>query len=204
MDVFQSGPHSEVQISWRPGGNSRFYWRDREHRDEVRGNAFADSSPFAIRAIARIRQHQQQRPCRKPVAWSAAHEELDHHTVQLGGPLKRTKRSSRASSELDEPDPTGPVANSTEISSRFNVKLTFQPTTRTRSSLAQHDSTDGRVGNWPAAQATDRQTVQETHSAGVELPGGRSGERLPEAKFTGYNGYYNSIQSTRHLTRSTV
>ncbi len=44
----------EVQIerAGRPGGIRRFYRRDHEHRDEVRGQrVLRDSSPFAIRAI---------------------------------------------------------------------------------------------------------------------------------------------------------
>ena len=52
----------------------------------------------------------------------------------------------------------------------------------------------GRVGYWPAEQATDRQTVEEDAPEWVwnfqwqKMFGANS---LLEAKFTGYNGYYN-------------
>ena len=62
---------------------------------------------------------------------AAVTKSLTDYTVQLGGPLKRDKAFFFASVQRysTSSDPTGPVANSTEISPRFNVKFTFQPST---------------------------------------------------------------------------
>ena len=52
----------------------------------------------------------------------------------------------------------------------------------------------GRVGNWPDEQATDRQTVQEDAPEWVWNFQWRKifgASAFLEAKFTGYNGYYN-------------
>ena len=56
---------------------------------------------------------------------------MTDYTVQLGGPMKQDKAFFFASVQRysTKTDPTGPVANSTDISPRFNMKFTFQPTT---------------------------------------------------------------------------
>ena len=60
---------------------------------------------------------------------AAVTKKLTDYTVQLGGPLKQDKAFFFASVQRysTKTDPTGPVANSTDISPRFNVKFTFQP-----------------------------------------------------------------------------
>ena len=130
---------------------------------------------------------------------AAVTKSLTDYTVQLGGPLKRDKAFFFASVQRfsTSSDPTGPVANSTEISPRFNVKFTFQPSTSdTFVAGMQYDSYNltGRVGNWPDEQATDRQTVQEDAPEWVWNFQWRKifgASAFLEAKFTGYNGYYN-------------
>ena len=52
----------------------------------------------------------------------------------------------------------------------------------------------GRVGFWPAAQATDQQTVKEDAPEWVWNAQWRKvfgTSTFLEAKFTGYTGYYN-------------
>src|SRR5262249_44432019 len=97
---------------------------------------------------------------------AAVTKKLVDYTVQIGGPIKRDKTVYFASIQRysDKTDPTGPVANSTDISPRFNTKFTLQPTTTDTVILGvQYDqyNVTGRVGSWPAAQTTDQQTVTE-------------------------------------------
>ena len=129
---------------------------------------------------------------------SAVLNKLADYTVQLGGPLKRDKAFFFGSVQryYADSDPSGPVTSSTDISPRLNLKLTFQPTeTDTLILGTQYDqyNLDGRVGYWPTAQATDRQTVTEdapewVWNAQWRKTFGQSA--LLEAKFTGYSGYY--------------
>ena len=130
---------------------------------------------------------------------AAVTKKLTDYTVQIGGPIKKDKafffvNVQRYSARTD---PTGPVATSTDISPRFNMKVTLKPTASDTIILgSQYDSYNvtGRVGYWPAAQATDRQTVNEDAPEWVwnfqwQRTFGTS--TLMEAKFTGYSGYYN-------------
>lgn len=125
-------------------------------------------------------------------------KKLTDYTVQMGGPLKRDKAfffgSIQRYSALT--DPSGPVANNTEISPRFNVKLTLQPTAADTVILGtQYDAYNvkGRVGFWPANQTTDQQTVTEDAPEWVWNAQWRrvfKASTLLEAKFTGYDGFY--------------
>lgn len=129
---------------------------------------------------------------------AAVTKKLTDYTVQMGGPLKRDKAfffgSIQRYSALT--DPTGPVSNSRDISPRFNMKFTLQPTPSDTLILStQYDSYNvtGRVGYWPASQATDRQTVTEDAPEWVWNAQWRRVFRsntLLETKFTGYWGYY--------------
>ncbi|MDP9323431.1 MAG: carboxypeptidase-like regulatory domain-containing protein, partial [Acidobacteriota bacterium] len=60
---------------------------------------------------------------------SAVTKKLADYTVQMGGPIRRDKAFLFASIQRYSAtiDPIGPVANRTEISPRFNLKLTLQP-----------------------------------------------------------------------------
>ncbi len=125
-------------------------------------------------------------------------KKLTDYTVQMGGPLKRDKAFFFGSVQRysDLRDPSGPVANSTDISPRFNMKFTLQPTPADTIILGtQYDSysVTGRVGYWPANQATDQQTVTEDAPEWVWNAQWRrvfKSNMLFEAKFTGYDGFY--------------
>jgi hypothetical protein len=130
---------------------------------------------------------------------AAITKKLTDYTVQMGGPIKRDKAFYFASIQRysAHTDPIGPVANATDISPRFNLKFTLQPSTSDTIILGtQYDSYNvtGRVGYWPSAQATDRQTVEEDAPEWVWNAQWRKvmgANTFLEAKFTGYAGYYN-------------
>ena len=130
---------------------------------------------------------------------SAITKKLTDYTVQMGGPLKKDKAFFFGSIQRysAKTDPVGLVANSTDISPRFNVKLTLQPTTKDTITIGtQYDqyNVTGRVGYWPASQATDNQTVEEDAPEWVWNAQWRrvfGTNTLLETKFTGYTGYYN-------------
>src|SRR6476660_8426931 len=119
---------------------------------------------------------------------------LKDYTVQMGGPIKTNKAFFFASVQRYSAlsDPTGPVENSQDISPRFNLKFTLQPTAKDTLILGtQYDSYNvtGRVGRWPSAQAHDNQTVNEdapewVYNAQWRRVFGTSS--LFEAKATGY------------------
>jgi len=129
---------------------------------------------------------------------AAVTKRLGDYTVQMGGPLKQDKAFFFVSVQryYATTDPIGPVANSTDISPRLNAKFTLQPTSSDTFILGvQYDqyNLDGRVGNWPASQATDQQTVTEDAPEWVWNAQWRrvfGTSALLEAKFTGYDGYY--------------
>ena len=130
---------------------------------------------------------------------AAITKKLADYTVQMGGPIKRDKAFLFASIQRYSAttDPIGPVANSRDISPRFNLKLTLQPSSSDTIVLGtQYDSYNvtGRVGAWPATQATDRQTVEEDAPEWVWNAQWRKvfgTNTFLESKLTGYTGYYN-------------
>jgi hypothetical protein len=123
---------------------------------------------------------------------------LYDYTVQMGGPIKKDKAFFFGSVQRYSAtyDPTGPRTQSTDISPRFNFKLTFQPTpSDTLIFGMQYDqyNVTGRVGWWPTDQATDAATVQEDAPEWVWNAQYRKvfgSSTFLEAKFTGYSGYY--------------
>jgi hypothetical protein len=126
-------------------------------------------------------------------------KKLTDYTVQVGGPISRDKAFFFASVQRysSHTDPVGLVANATDISPRLNVKVTLQPSSSNTIVLGtQYDSYNvtGRVGYWPSAQATDKQTVEEDAPEWVWNAQWRKvmgTNTFLEAKFTGYTGYYN-------------
>ena len=139
-----------------------------------------------------------QREANSNLGNAAVLKSLKDYTVQMGGPLKRNKAFFFASVQRYQAlsDPVGPVANSEDISPRINLKLTLQPTARDTIILGtQYDQYNltGRVGYWPASQATDQQTVEEDAPEWVWNAQWRRSfgtSALFEAKLTGYTGYY--------------
>jgi len=123
---------------------------------------------------------------------------LTDYTVQMGGPIKKDKAFFFASIQRYSAvyDPTGPRTSSTDISPRFNVKLTLQPTpSDTIIFGVQYDTYNvtGRIGWWAGDQATDSATVTEDAPEWVWNAQYRKvfgSNMLLEAKLTGYDGYY--------------
>lgn len=129
---------------------------------------------------------------------SAITKKLDDYTVQMGGPIKQNTAFFFLSVQRysDKVDPVGPVANSTDVSPRFNYKVTLQPTHADTLNLGgQYDqyNVTGRVGYWPSSQATDQQTVTEDAPEWIWNEQWRhvfGSNSLLETKWTGYTGYY--------------
>jgi hypothetical protein len=123
---------------------------------------------------------------------------LVDYTVQLGGPIKQNKAFFFSSIQRfsADYDPTGPRTSRTEVSPRFNVKFTLQPSQSDTLILGmQYDSYNvtGRVGWWSSDQATDNATVTEDAPEWVWNAQYRrvfGTKTLFEAKLTGYTGYY--------------
>lgn len=123
---------------------------------------------------------------------------LTDYTVQLGGPLKKDKVFWWFSAQrysIDQ-DPTGPRTKSTEISPRYNAKLTFQLTpndTLTFSGQYDNYNVTGRLGLVSTASATDLDTVQQDSPEAIWNAQYRKvfgSSTFLEAKMTGYWGYY--------------
>jgi len=123
---------------------------------------------------------------------------LVDYTAQMGGPIKQDQAFFYASVQRfsADYDPTGPRTTRTEVSPRFNVKLTWQPTSSDTITFGgQYDqyNVTGRVGYWDTAQATDSATVEEDAPEWVWNAQYRKvfgASTLLEAKLTGYTGYY--------------
>jgi hypothetical protein len=100
------------------------------------------------------------------LAQSAVIKKLTDYTVQLGGPIKKDRLFFFGSVQRYsiQDDPTGPRTLHTEVSPRFNGKLTWQPTsTDNIFTTFQYDAYNqtGRVGVPPATVATQQQTVNQ-------------------------------------------
>jgi carboxypeptidase family protein len=120
------------------------------------------------------------------------------YTVQFGGPLKANKAFYWFSVQryAFDRDPSGPLSLATEVSPRYNGKLTFNLTpndTLTGSFQFDNYNVTGRTGKPPANVVKDNQTVNQDSPEAVwnaqyrRLFGTKA---FLEAKFTGYWGYY--------------
>jgi hypothetical protein len=124
---------------------------------------------------------------------------MTDYTVQLGGPVVRDRLfffgNIQRYSQQD--DPTGPRTSHTEISPRFNFKLTANISrTDNLTFSAQYDQYNqkGRTGFMPSSVATDNQTRTEDAPDWMWNAQYRKvlgATAFLEAKFTGYSGYYD-------------
>ncbi len=164
------------------------------------GNRYSGlfSERFTNSSLASTNISPAQLTANPSLGQSAILKKLNDYTVQMGGPIKTNKAFFFASVQrvLDHTDPSGPVANTTDISPRLNVKVTLQPNASNNFVLStQYDAYNvtGRVGYWPSSQATDQQTVTEDAPEWVYNAQWRhvfGSKMLLESKFTGYWGYY--------------
>lgn len=123
---------------------------------------------------------------------------LNDYTVQMGGPLRKDRVFWWASVQRYalEQDPSGPSTLRTEVSPRYNGKLTWQlsPNDNFTGSF-QYDNYNvtGRFAFIPQSAATEQQTVsQDSPEAVWNLQYRRvfGSNTFLEAKYTGYWGYY--------------
>jgi Carboxypeptidase regulatory-like domain len=126
-------------------------------------------------------------------------DELKDYTVQLGGPIRTNKAFYFASIQryAIKQDPDGPRTIRTEVSPRFNGKLTLQPTSSDNIMIsAQYDmyNQTGRTGQGGTNGTTDASTVVQDSPEIIyngqyrKVIGNSS---VLEAKFTGYWGYFD-------------
>ncbi|MEW6320250.1 MAG: TonB-dependent receptor [Acidobacteriota bacterium] len=134
-----------------------------------------------------------------PTLSSSKVDSLKDYTVQLGGPIRRDKMFFFGSVQryAIKQDPDGPRTIRTEVSPRFNTKLTFQPTSNdSLTGTFQYDQYNqtGRTGLGGVANTTDARTVEQDSPEFIwngqyrKILGSSS---FFEAKYTGYWGYFD-------------
>lgn len=120
------------------------------------------------------------------------------YTVQFGGPFKQNKAFYWFSVQryAFDQDPSGPLSLRTEVSPRYNGKVTFLPTandTITGSFQWDNYNVTGRAGVPPVNVVKNNQTVNQDSPEAVWNGQWRrlfGTNTFLEAKFTGYWGYY--------------
>jgi hypothetical protein len=125
-------------------------------------------------------------------------KQLTDYTVQLGGPLKKDRVFWWASIQRYSfnQDPVGPRTKSTEVSPRYNGKITLNITpSDVIVGSVQYDNYNvtGRTG-YPGNYSTDNQTVKEDSPETVWNAQYRkvfNSTTFLEAKVNGYGAYYN-------------
>jgi hypothetical protein len=125
-------------------------------------------------------------------------KKLTDYTVQLGGPIKRDKAFWWASIQRYSfnQDPVGPRTTSTEVSPRYNGKLTLNITPNDILVFGiQYDNYNvtGRTG-YPGNYSTDSQTVKEDSPEtvwNIQYRKVFNSSTFLEAKVNGYGAYYN-------------
>jgi hypothetical protein len=126
-------------------------------------------------------------------------DKLSDYTVQLSGPLRQNKAFFFGSVQRYsiEQDPDGPRTLRTEVSPRFNLKLTFQPTNSDNITFSgQYDQYNqgGRTGLGGVNNTTDFNVVQQDSPEIIYNGQYRrviGSSSFLEAKFTGYWGYFD-------------
>src|SRR5688572_2902099 len=126
-------------------------------------------------------------------------DRLNDYTVQMSGPIKENRAFFFASVQRYSirEDPDGPRTIRTEVSPRFNGKLTFQPSAADNIVFSfQYDQYNqgGRTGIGGAAGTTDFRAIQQDSPEIVYNGQYRrvlGNSAVFEAKYTGYWGYFD-------------
>ena len=126
-------------------------------------------------------------------------DKLNDYTVQMGGPIKENKAFFFGSVQRYsiKEDPDGPRTIRTEVSPRFNGKLTFQPSAADNFVVSfQYDNYNqlGRTGQGGTAGTTDFGAIQQDSPEWVYNGQYRrvlGNSAVFEAKYTGYWGYFD-------------
>ncbi|HUR20485.1 MAG TPA: TonB-dependent receptor [Vicinamibacterales bacterium] len=126
-------------------------------------------------------------------------DKLNDYTVQLGGPIKQNKAFFFGSVQRYsiKEDPDGPRTIRTEVSPRFNGKVTLQPSAADNFVVSfQYDNYNqlGRTGQGGTAGTTDFGAIQQDSPEWIYNGQYRrvlGNSAVAEAKFTGYWGYFD-------------
>ena len=131
---------------------------------------------------------------------SAVIKKLTDYTVQMGGPIKKDRAFFFANVQRysTRSDPTGPVSHSSDISPRFNMKGTLKPTElrhhhpRCAVRQLQRDGPRRLLARFRRRRIVRPSKRTRRNGSGTSSGSTRSvPSSLLEAKFTGYDGYYN-------------
>jgi hypothetical protein len=126
-------------------------------------------------------------------------DKLNDYTVQMSGPIRENKAFFFGSVQRYsiKEDPDGPRTIRTEVSPRFNGKLTFQPSAADNFVVSfQYDNYNqlGRTGQGGTAGTTDFGAIQQDSPEWVYNGQYRrvlGNSAVLEAKYTGYWGYFD-------------
>ena len=167
------------------------------------GNRFSTLSEFRFtnKDLSSSNVSAEVAKANPSLAKAAIIKKMTDYTVQLGGPIKHDKAFFFGSVQRYsvQDDPTGPRTLHTEVSPRFNAKVTLQPTASDNiTGSLQYDSYNqtGRVGLPPATVATQQQTVDQDSPEWIWNLQYRKvfgSSTFFELKYTGYGKAYYDL-----------